>query len=180
MLSNIDTLHFTADYWVRLARRPGLSWKLSTPTRQAMSRSQSLRNFVTLLRDLNIDLGLFAASEAPMIDDGWTSETMYNLLIDEYTCDYRAGEVECRYCEAGPHHLTSRWEPMWYQRSERLKAGLRPDGPFTFDEIGQQKEWQKYVTIFYDKQMCLLCQIRFQKLGDPSIESHPGLLDIHI
>ena len=178
MLERIGTLNYSEiDFRCAVLRDD----EVSTPMREATRHSRGFRNFVRLLRDLQIDLGAFAVAEAPLLDDGWTAEAVHVLLEDDYECpDTRAEEIECKYCDRCATHLHSFHEPLWKQRKERIKAGLHPDGPFSEEELKTQAEWRKYVQIFYEEHMCYFCFKEYAEDAATGFDSHPGLIEVDV
>ena len=117
MLKKIGTLNFKYSF----TASSGLNEL--TPTRQSMANVSDWQSCVQALQLLDIDLVDFAAAEAPLVDDGWTAETLSPLMKSKYILQLES--IHCRMCP-----LTINWrsrDPLWDFYKGMMKDGVNVD-----------------------------------------------------
>lgn len=179
MLEKIETLNYSEMDFRCGALDPDF---ITTPTRQAMRRSNSFQNWTQLLKELKFDMEDFAANEAPLLDDGWSTDNLLRLLQYDYVCPDQAADKTCAgsTCNRSEASLISYWEPLWDQHVQRLKQGLHPAGPFTDEEVEVHRKWKKYVKIYVEHGLCYFCQRELEEEQSSGLENHPGLVEIDV
>ena len=148
--------------------RPYSFRRLLTPTRIAMRYRSGLRNWVTLLKELNVNLEELAHQESTLIDDGWNADSLLVLFTDDYRCEEirLSPGCRCQCCSLPLEDPRNASEPLWGQWKKRIKKRLDPNGPFNEEELEIQARWQRYVRLVYEKHMCYHCWEEHERSRD--------------
>ena len=133
-----------------------------------------------MVSELGADLAEFAAAEAPLLEDGWTNDTLLKLILHEYRSPEEGQRIECVYCRARPLCLDNGWEPWWDQHVERIRSGRDPHADPNEDEIGTRRRWERYAYLYKAHHICYFCQVKFEREASADIEDVPGLIKFEL
>ena len=139
-----------------------LYWRNScTPFRASLDSLYASNLFGALVKKLGIDPHLFAATEAPLIADGWTSNAIVTMLCGEPFIPDLAMPSKLHCLPCGAHRFVDLpRNAAWELYVERIKQGRSVDEPLTAGESEEKQEWDEYVRVFKEERKCGMCQAR--------------------
>ena len=160
-----------------------------SPTRAAMNTKRNFALWVTVLQELEIDLNDFAVAEARLLTDGWTSETLLEMLQGNYgnvrdltSKDFN--RFDCRQCNRTLKFRTEEHDPSWEIHINRIKSKQDVDAPYDEVELDLVRRGDRYEQAFLERDMCYGCFTQMEcgewEENHKAEESIPGLLDIEI